>query len=165
MELFFDDQETLGGTSSVGIPTTKGPAYDPLETAPDPLSYLKWFRRGFTTLHNLAANVVLKIETDDAAASITMLTDAMDSVNNVKDGSFQGVMLKILPFLFVLIFVPPVYNMVSLIVKEKESRVRESMRIMGMSSISYWLSWYVYYTLISTLFVLLAWAVLSINVL
>ena len=94
-----------------------------------------------------------------------MLTDAMDSVNNVKDGSFQGVMLKILPFLFVLIFVPPVYNMVSLIVKEKESRVRENMRIMGMSSISYWLSWYVYYTLISTLFVLLAWAVLSINVL
>ena len=74
-------------------------------------------------------------------------------------------MLKILPFLLILIFVPPVYNMVSLIVKEKESRVKESMRIMGMSSISYWISWYIHYTIVSTIFCILAWAVLCINVL
>ena len=165
LEMYFDDQETLGGTSSVGIPDTKGPAYDPLSTAPEIQAYEKWFRRGFSTLHNLAANVLLKMDTGVTTASITMIADPMSSINNTKDDSFQGTMLKILPFLMILIFVPPVYNMVSLIVKEKESRVRESMRIMGMSSWSYWLSWYLHYTVVSTLFCILAWGVLCINVL
>lgn len=164
LELYFDDQETLGGTSSVGIPDTSGPAYNELSTTPDVKSYEKWFRRGFSTLHNLAANVLLKIYSETETATITLIADPMDSINNTKDGSFQGVMLKVLPFLFILMFMAPVYNMVSLIVKEKESRVRESMRVMGMSGISYWLSWYVYYTIISTIFVLLAWGILNINV-
>lgn len=78
--------------------------------------------------------------------------------------SFKGVLTKILPFLFILIFIPPVYNMVSLIVKEKESRMKENMRMMGMTDTPYWLSWYVYYTLVSTIVVVLAWSMLMINV-
>ena len=35
--------------------------------------------------------------------------------------------------------------------------------MMGMGSLAYWLSWYVYYTIISTVIVLLAWGVLMIN--
>ena len=65
--------------------------------------------------------------------------------------------------LILLIFIPPVYNMIFLLVKEKESRIKESMRMMGMRDSAYWLSWYVYYTLVSTLIVFLAWLVLLIN--
>ena len=53
--------------------------------------------------------------------------------------------------------------MVFLLVKEKESRIKESMRMMGMRDSAYWLSWYVYYTLISTLIVFLGWLVLLTN--
>ena len=60
-------------------------------------------------------------------------------------------------------FIPPVYNMVSLLVREKETRIKESMKMMGMGSPAYWLSWYAYYSIISTLIVLLAWGVLMIN--
>ena len=49
------------------------------------------------------------------------------------------------------------------IVKEKESRIKESMRMMGMKDSAYWLSWYVYYTCISTCIVILAWLVMLIN--
>ena len=66
--------------------------------------------------------------------------------------------------LLLLIFIPPVYNTVFLIVREKESRIKESMRMMGMNDTSYWLSWYMYYTCVTTVIVLLAWLVLLINV-
>mgnify|MGYP003892974849 CR=1 FL=1 len=68
-----------------------------------------------------------------------------------------------LPQLLLLVFIPPVYNMVFLLVKEKESRIKESMRMMGMRDSAYWLSWYVYYTIISSIIVFLAWLVLLIN--
>jgi len=35
-------------------------------------------------------------------------------------------------------------------VQEKELRVREIMRMMGMSDASYWASWFLYHTMIST---------------
>lgn len=66
--------------------------------------------------------------------------------------------------LLLLLYVLPVYNMVFFIVKEKEYRAKESMRMMGLSDTPYWLSWWVYYTLINTVTAFLAWLVLSINV-
>jgi hypothetical protein len=54
--------------------------------------------------------------------------------------------------------------MVFFIVKEKEYRAKESMRMMGLSDVPYWLSWWVYYTLINTVTAFLAWLILSINV-
>lgn len=76
---------------------------------------------------------------------------------------FTQVLTSILPFLLLLIFIPPVYNTVFMMVKEKESRIKESMRMMGMKDYAYWLSWYAYFTLLSTAIVFLAWLVLLIN--
>jgi ATP-binding cassette, subfamily A (ABC1), member 3 len=61
-------------------------------------------------------------------------------------------------------YILPVFTIVSLIVKEKESKARESMRMMGMTDFPYWLSWFVYYTVINTALSLTAWGVLCINV-
>ncbi len=49
-------------------------------------------------------------------------------------------------------------------VKEKESRIKESMRMMGMSDFSYWLSWLAYYTILNTIIAFVAWVILCINV-
>ena len=118
--------------------------------------------RGYSLLHNLAANVVLKIESEDPDATISLLAAPMPASSNISD-PFLQVLTSVLPFLLLLIFIPPVYNTVFLLVKEKESRIKESMRMMGMLDKSYWLSWYVYYTMISTLIVILAWCALLIN--
>lgn len=69
-----------------------------------------------------------------------------------------------LPFLILLIFIPPVYNTIFLIVREKETRIKESMRMMGMRDTAYWLSWYCYYTIVSTIMVFGAWLVLLAGV-
>lgn len=117
-------------------------------------------------LQNLAANVVLKIETEDSSpdadATISLLAVPMPASSNTSD-PFLQVWTGVLPFLLLLIFIPPVYNMIFLIVKEKESRTKESMRMMGMKDSAYWLSWYVYFTFISSCICILAWLVLLIN--
>lgn len=70
----------------------------------------------------------------------------------------------VLPLFMMLIFILPVYNTVFGIVKEKESRAKESMRMMGMGDTAYWLSWFVFYSIICILIVTIAAGVLSINV-
>lgn len=54
--------------------------------------------------------------------------------------------------------------MVFKIVREKETRTKETMRIMGMTDVPYWLSWFVQYTIINTIVVFLSWGALMINV-
>ena len=100
-------------------------------------------------MHNLAANVVLKIESTNENAKITMMTAPLPANNDTTD-DYGQIITGVLPQLILLIFIPPVYNMVFMLVKEKESRIKESMRMMGMKDSAYWLSWYVYYTAVST---------------
>ena len=85
LELYFNDQSTLGGTSSTGIPNTQVPAYNPLQTTPDVGDYEKYLRRGYATLHNLAANVILKLTTGVDEAGISLLAKPMPAETNVSD--------------------------------------------------------------------------------
>ncbi len=61
-------------------------------------------------------------------------------------------------------FIPQVYNVTFKIVREKETRTKETMRIMGMTDLPYWLSWFVFYTCINTVVTTLAWFFLLFNV-
>ena len=69
-----------------------------------------------------------------------------------------------LPLFLLIAYIPPVYNMTFKIVKEKETRAKETMRIMGMTDLPYWLSWLVFYTLINTMVSFLAWFVLQFKI-
>lgn len=64
-----------------------------------------------------------------------------------------------------LIYILPMYRLISNVVSEKESKARESMKMMGLTDFSYWLSWWVYYLIIVTIITVLVLIVLSINVL
>ena len=69
-----------------------------------------------------------------------------------------------MPLFLLIAYIPPVYNMTFKIVKEKETRAKETMRIMGMTDLPYWLSWLVFYTLINTMVSFLAWFVLQFKI-
>ena len=56
-----------------------------------------------------------------------------------------------LPFFILLIYILPVYRLISAVVSEKETKARESMRMMGLMDSSYWLSWLCYYLIIVTI--------------
>ena len=83
---------------------------------------------------------------------------------NMDSDSFAQVLKSLLPFFILLTYIPPVYNTVFLIVREKESRTKESMRMMGMNDFPYWLSWFVYFTCINTVLTTMAWLIMCINV-
>ena len=65
----------------------------------------------------------------------------------------------------IIMFVPPLYRTTYRIVNEKETKVKESMRMMGLQDFAYWSSWYTYYTLINTLISLATWLILFFKVL
>ena len=92
-----------------------------------------------------------------------MMTIPLPSESVTVD-SFASVLAQLFPFLVLVMYIPPVYNTVYLIVSEKESRIKESMRMMGMSDVPYWLSWFVWFVFINTILSTTAWFIIIWNV-
>ena len=81
----------------------------------------------------------------------------------IKD-DFDRVLKAMLPFFMLLMYILPVYRLISNIVSEKETKARESMKMMGLSDFSYWLSWFVYYFIIVLIISIACTIILSANV-
>ena len=126
-------------------------------------AYSDYIGSGYPWLQNLVANIILKRSSGVQEASIATMLLPEPSLTMDLDlfGLFIG---AVLPFILVVIYIAPLYNQVYLIVTEKESRTRESMRMMGMTDFPYWLSWFVHYTIVNSILTLIAWAILCINV-
>ena len=94
---------------------------------------------------------------------ISMILQPMQTDTSVYD-PFATALGLLLPLFLLLAFIPPVYNMTFKIVREKETRAKETMRIMGMTDLPYWLSWFAFYTCINLLVTTLAWFILLFKV-
>ena len=94
---------------------------------------------------------------------IVMMFQPMQTDTSVYDPLAQGIGL-LLPLFILLAFIPPVYNMTFKIVREKETRAKETMRIMGMTDFPYWFSWFFFYTTINLIVSTLAWITLLFKV-
>jgi hypothetical protein len=161
--MFFNDQLKYSGRFGIGIPSQKEPAWNAYTQAPNMEAFENYQRRGYAYLHNLLANAILLATSGVTTASINVIHAPVPAEVYIED-DFGTVLVGMLPFFLLVMFIPPVYNSVFLIVKEKESKVRESMRMMGLTDTPYWLSWLVFYTVINTAMVTLAWIMLLINV-
>ena len=51
----------------------------------------------------------------------------------------------------IFVFIAPVYRLIHNVVNEKQQKVRELMKMMGLTDTPYWLSWFSYYVLIIAL--------------
>ena len=68
------------------------------------------------------------------------------------------------PLFFNICFLVPVYMVASLILEEKEKKLREGMRMMGLSDGSYYLSWIIMFLLFVIWNCIVATAITAINV-
>ena len=59
------------------------------------------------------------------------------------DDNFIVVLVVILPYIFQLSFMPTVILTTKAMVHEKETGLKEAMKLMGMKTWVYWLSWYI----------------------
>jgi hypothetical protein len=139
------------------------PAAAKIYSAPKPEDYLAYMNDGYSTLQNIITTMILREATLEENAYLNMMAVPVPAAET-STSEFVYVFIAIFPLVFALTFIIPVYNMTFLLVKEKESRSKESMRMMGMSDVAYWFSWFVYYIVYMTVFVVIAWALLLLNV-
>jgi ABC-type Na+ efflux pump permease subunit len=127
------------------------------------INFEQYTQNGYSMLQNLIANLILKETTGKNDATISLMA-IPEQAENQKLDAFSEVVSGVLPLLMLFMYILPVFTIISLLVKEKESKARESLRMMGMTDSPYWLSWLAYYTVLNTIISLFAWAVLCINV-
>ena len=81
--------------------------------------------------------------------------------NDYVDDDFEEVIQQTLPFFLLLMYLVPVFRLISRIVSEKETKAREGMKMMGLTDFPYWLSWFVYYFAIMTIISLVSLLIVS----
>ena len=63
-----------------------------------------------------------------------------------------------------LMYIVPIYRLILYITSEKETKARESMRMMGLTESSYWVSWFVFYGINVLIISIACTGILSRNV-
>lgn len=129
----------------------------------DPEAYGLYLQNGYSLIQNWAANTILQKATSKTDAQIATVVVPFKSPPTEVD-FYPLVLFGVFPFFVQLMYIPFLYRTVNRVVGEKFTRAKESMRMMGMSDLAYWLSWWVYWTGINTAIATLCWAILIINV-
>lgn len=114
-------------------------------------------------MSNWVANTILKRVTQVSDAHIVTMV-VPTKFPSVYTDSIAWLIEGVMIICILLCYIPVVYRTVYRIVFEKSSKAKETMRIMGMSDIPYWGSWFVIYTLSNTLITSLITVTLLINV-
>lgn len=109
----------------------------------------QFLRSGFLQIQNIVDNIILRDITNNKDAYISVAVVPMKS-DDYLDDTFMSSITSTLPLFIVISYMIPVCRMISLIVIEKENKIKETMNIMGLSSFSYWMSWVTYYLAVYT---------------
>ena len=75
----------MSGAKGVGIPDGSKDAYDATASVPNTDGFEDYLNRGYSTLQNLAANVILKMESGEDGAQIAMFATPMPANNDETD--------------------------------------------------------------------------------
>lgn len=78
------------------------------------------------------------------------------------DAFMYTVLNEFLPLATLLVYFLPVFRMTYRMVSEKETRIRESMIMMGLTSQAYWISWFLYFLVFDIVIALISASILSI---
>lgn len=129
-------------------------AMDDLITNPIPDFQYNFIETGFLQIMNWVDNLILKeVLTDSgqndkknnayiAASFVPMYFD-----DYVEDG-FASVIAMTVPLFVTISYMIPVCRMISQIINEKETKIKEAMLMMGLTRSAYWLSWITYYGIV-----------------
>jgi hypothetical protein len=94
--------------------------------------------------------------TGNEQARIAAVTTPMKIEPILKD-TFAFLLKMVGPYFLLMVYIPMLFRTSYRIISEKETRVRETMRMMGMKDSPYWLSWLLYHTIINTCITIPVW--------
>ena len=113
-------------------------------------------------VQNLIANTVLRRKTGNSKARITNMV-VPTKVEHIYEDTIMWFMKVLFCFAMVVIYVPLVYRITYRIVSQNASRAKDTMRVMGMSMLPYWLSWFATYTIMNLTVVVLVTLLSAMN--
>jgi len=148
------------------IPETLRPPYDEQIRTPDYFNWDKYKSSGYLHLYSLITQAIIQSKTSSFNVSsidvayMPMKTPEYESVPPVATDQLS----QQFPFYFMFTFLIPLYYLVSKLAEEKESKSREGMKMMGLKDSSYFLSWFVFFTLIILMMSTIITFMVSINV-
>ena len=122
------------------IPSTTVPNLDPFQTQPDLESYKKYIKSGFLNLMKITYDYILQKELKMPNAKIDFGVINL-KYNEYKDDYFKYFLGLLLGFFMIVSYIIPFCLLIFRFVKEKETKIKEGMKIMGLSESIYFLSY------------------------
>ena len=135
------------------IPSSNIDNLDPFRILPDFNSYKLYLRSGFLFVQKLLYDYILQEETGNPNAEI--FYKIIQQKYEEKISNFLNEILDLILPLFILIaYAFPLCINIYRLIKEKESRAKEIMKLMGLNELSYFLSYFIIYFLINIIYAL-----------
>ena len=130
------------------IPSTTIDNLDPFRIQPDFDSYKKYLSRGFLMIQKMIYDYVLKKETGNSNAEISLRLIAQ-KYDKYLYNIFNNFLSMLFGFFVLITYALPLSINIYRLVKEKETRAKEGMKIMGLNELNYFLSYFLIYFIIN----------------
>ncbi|XP_014675754.1 PREDICTED: ATP-binding cassette sub-family A member 5-like, partial [Priapulus caudatus] len=128
--------------------TNPGVCRSDQSTKPIPECPANWYLySGFSLLQGVLDTTLLQLKTGRAAATSDVVVLMMPKPSHTPDVSYMQSLSSIY---LVIAFAPFVSFLLVLLVTEKEMKIKETMKMMGMRDAAFWLSWTIVYMVIIT---------------
>ena len=143
----------------IDIPSTIKVRLDPFQSTPITNMYRKWRRSGFIYMINMLNNIILQESTNNPPL---ITGGVIPMIYPTYEADELGRILGFLvPFFLIIIYLIPLIIFVYRMVRDKELRVKEGMRIMGMTDLAYFLSYFVQFLIINVILAILGGGILG----
>ena len=145
--LHFFDYEKQGNEGIQDIANNAKGMFDPFQTGPDLKSYMRYKNGAYSYMMKIINQYILRQETNDRA-ELNYGIAAMKYIDYRDDsfGEFMGYMIGVI---LVMAYMSPLSLYVYRMVGDKETKIKESMKIMGLEEGQYFLSYFIQFTVIN----------------
>ena len=146
--LHFFDYEKQGNEGVQDIANNAQGMFDPFQTGPDLRSYMRYKNGAYSYMMKIINQYILRKETNNNNAELNYGIAAMKYIDYRSDsfGEFMGYMIGVI---LVMAYMSPLSLYVYRMVGDKETKIKESMKIMGLEEGQYFLSYFIQYTVIN----------------
>lgn len=150
-DAFQYDYDIRGSWIDFRDPPLKAPYTDPYVT--EFVSYYHIFESPNVVLQTFV-NSYIHVTLGNSTQEVNLVQKSFPYPAYTSDS--LSLMVFLAPWLFVAFYFYPAIIVTKSIVEDKENKVKEGMRIMGLLSSSFWLSWYIFFTTLNLITCLLA---------
>ena len=146
--LHFFDFEKTRKQGVEDIPNNKQGMYDPFQSGPDLTAYMKYKNGAYSYMMKIVNQYILRKEAGKDSAELNYGIVAMKYIDYRVD-SFSQFMGYLIGVILVLAYMFPLSMYIYRIVGEKESKIKEGMKIMGLGEGEYFLSYFIQFIIIN----------------